>query len=60
VCVCGDCGQLLLWTKCSEKCFLLCCWRNPWHWWKAHMQSNLLYIRYIWWPLTTKGTLWGT
>jgi len=26
--VCGDCGQLLLlWTKCSEKCFLLCCWK---------------------------------
>jgi hypothetical protein len=24
-------------------------------WWKAHMQSNLLYILHIWWPLTTKG-----
>ncbi len=34
----------------------LCCWKIPWHGERRTCKANLLYILYIWWPLTTKGT----
>lgn len=43
-----------------QKSAFFCVAEKSMAWWKAHMQSNLLYILYIWWPLTTKRTLWGT
>lgn len=57
-CFHGVCGWLWAATavyKVFRKVLSSLLLKNPWHGERRTCKGNLLYILYIWWPLTTKG-----